>query len=146
MCGTPERNLASTLSKMMNTSFGLLGEYDKVSASNQELLRQDQLMKEIAAEAKEAREEEAIHNKGTLNAKSAGGGIDLNSGTMRRLKHIEEVNKVKDIQKIDKELIEGLRRNAAQRSANSSSMRQSIFSSASNSLFNLGSAIGGLFR
>ncbi|MDE7469551.1 MAG: hypothetical protein K2M30_04605 [Desulfovibrionaceae bacterium] len=146
MCGTPERNLASTLSKMMSTSVGLFGDYDRVSASNQELLRQDELMKEAAAEAKEARKEQAIHNRGSLNAKSAGGGIDLNSGTMRRLHHIEEVNKNKDIAKIDKELMEGLRRNAAQRSANSSSMRQSIFGSASSSLFNLGSAIGGLFR
>lgn len=143
MCGTPERNLASTLSKMMSRGMNLLQEYENVSSSNQELRRQEKLMKELATEAKQEREEEAIKNKGTLNANSAGSGIDSTSGTMKYLKHKEEIDKIKDMEKIDRELNEQLRRSVAQRHKNSSSMKSSLFSSATGSFFN---TLGGLFK
>lgn len=137
MCGTPERNLASTLSKMMTSASGMLQEYEELSLSNQELLRGEQRMKEIASEARRARKERAILNKGELNATSAGNGIDATSKTVAHLKHKEEMDKLRDIENIDKELIEGLRQSVAQRSKNSRRMNSSIFNSVTGSLFSL---------
>lgn len=142
MCGTPERNLASSLSNMMSRSFGLLQDIEDIREKDRELRRREKRMKEVAAEAKQEREELAIQKQGSLRTETAGNGIDVTKGTAQQLQYKEERDKMKDIKKIDDALEEELRASFKARVKNSSRIHQSIFNSIGGPLF---STIGKLF-